>query len=384
MKRFLILILVLFAGCATRALPPMQSPFDHAIWAIHVEDDEGRVLYSQNAHTLMMPASNRKLFASATIASCLGIDHQLETTVWLDGEDLVLKGDGDPSLGSWRYERTHDFDRVADVLASRGITKIKDVVADVSLFSDRITIPGTWKVGNLQSSYAAPVDALAWSENEVPPSRAVPDAALNAANALRAALEMRGITATGVRVNTEPKAWREQIATLPSPFIGELLRTVLKNSHNLYAEMLFKRASGGTYAGSFAIEKQLTTLEAHIDPNETRFVDGCGLSPDDLVAPAATVAILRWMNQPSRRAFWWSTLAQPNNEGTLRRRLVTFESRLRGKTGTINGVAALSGILAMPNGRFRYFSIVVNHNAGDGDEAVKIIDAIVERIAQWR
>ena len=72
-------------------------------------------------------------------------------------------------------------------------------------------------------------------------------------------------------------------------------------------------------------------------------------------------------------------LAQPNNDGTLRRRLVTLEERLRGKTGTINGVAALSGIIAMPDGRYRYFSIMVNHHIGDGDEAVKIIDAIVER-----
>ena len=385
MKRWLIAVAVL-TGCATqqRTLPPIPPPFHHAIWAIHVEDDDGRVLYSQNAHTLMMPASNRKLFASATIANCLGIDRQLETTVWRDCEDLILKGDGDPSLGSWRYARENDFDDVAKLVASRGVKQIKDVVADVSLFSDRITIPASWKVGNLESDYAAPVDAIAWGENELPGDRAAQDAALHAANSLRAALESRGVGVQGVRVNTEPKAWSEKIATLPSPFVGELLRTVLKNSHNLYTEMLLKRASGGTYAGSFAIEEQFARNEARIDPEEIRFVDGSGLSPDDLVAPAATVRMLRWMNDPSRRAFWWATLAQPNNEGTLRRRLVAFEDRLRGKTGTINGVNALSGILAMPNGRFRYFSIVVNHHAGDGDEAVKLIDAMVERISTWR
>lgn len=382
MKRWLIAAAFL-TGCATHTLPPIPKPFDHAIWSIHVEDDDGRVLYSQNAHTLMMPASNRKVFAAATIANCLGIDRQLETTVWLDGEDLVVKGDGDPSLGSWRYARENDFDDLARLLESRGITRVRDVVADVSLFSDRITIPGSWKVGNLQSDYAAPVDAISWGENELPGDRAAPDAALHAANSLRAALEMRGIRVQSVRVNTEPRAWSNQIAKLPSPFVGELLRTVLKNSHNLYTEMLLKRASGGTYAAAFAIEEQFAKSEAHVDPEEMRFVDGSGLSPDDLVAPAATVRMLRWMNHPSRRAYWWTTLAQPNNEGTLRRRLVALEDRLRGKTGTINGVNALSGVLAMPNGRFRYFAVVVNHHAGDGDEAVKVIDAMVERIAGW-
>jgi len=92
--------------------------------------------------------------------------------------------------------------------------------------------------------------------------------------------------------------------------------------------------------------------------------------------------MLRWMNDPVRRGYWWSTLAQPNNEGTLRRRLTPYEQRLRGKTGTINGVAALSGILAMPDGRSRYFVVVVNHHPGDGDGAVKIIDEVVDVIAR--
>ena len=85
---------------------------------------------------------------------------------------------------------------------------------------------------------------------------------------------------------------------------------------------------------------------------------------------------------PATLCFWWMTLAQPNNEGTLRRRLLTLEQRMRGKTGTINGVAALSGILRMPNDRYRYFAVVVNHHGGDGDGAVEIIDAIVSLIAQ--
>jgi D-alanyl-D-alanine carboxypeptidase len=88
------------------------------------------------------------------------------------------------------------------------------------------------------------------------------------------------------------------------------------------------------------------------------------------------------MNDPSRRPFWWPTLAQPNHEGTLRRRLIPFEQRLRAKTGTINGVAALSGILIMPDGHVRYFAIVANHHGGDGDEVVNIIDEVVSKIAQ--
>lgn len=390
----LIVLALLLSSCTTTPqAPPLATridaaihrpPFHHAFWSILVEEEDGRVLYARNADKLSIPASNRKLFVSATAAECLGLDHQLITEIWRDGDDLILRGDGDPSLGSWRYERSGDFNELAATLRTRGITRVRDVIADVSLF-DRNLIPGSWKVGNLGSDYSAPVDALTWGESEIPVDKAVPDPALHAATALRDALAMHDVEVTGVaRIQTEPHAWAERITTLPSPFIGQLLGTVLKNSHNLYAEMLLKRSGGGTYDGGLARERTFLTGAPNIDADSFRFADGSGLSPEDLVTPEATVRILRWMNDPVRRGYWWSTLAQPNNEGTLRRRLAPYEQRLRGKTGTINGVAALSGILAMPDGHSRYFAIVVNHHPGDGDGAVRIIDEVVGMIGENR
>ncbi len=354
-----------------------REPFDRAFWSVLIEEDDGRVLYARNAGKLTIPASNRKLYASAFIADCLGLDSQLRTEIWRDGDDLVLRGDGDPSLGSWRYERDGDFDRLAQELRARGITRVRDVIADVSLF-DRVVYPGGWKLGNIGSDYAAPVDALSWGENEIPVDRAVADAGLHVATALRDALFLWGVEITGTpRVNVEPRTWSERVTTLDSPFVGDLLRAVLKNSHNLYAEMLLKRAGGGTYANAFAMESAFLTSDGGLDPGSFNFVDGSGLAPDDLLTPESTIRVLRWMNHPSRRAFWWATLAQPANEGTLRRRLLPLDARVRGKTGTINGVNALSGIIAMPDGRYRYFSVMVNHHIGDGDEAVAIIDRVV-------
>ena len=355
-------------------------PDEPSLWFVLVEEDDGRVLASVNADKRYIPASNRKLFASATIANCLGLTTQLHTEIRRDGDDLVVVGDGDPSLGSWRYERTEDFNAVADLLVARGVTRVRDVIADVSRF-DRVTIPGSWKHGNLGSDYSAAVDAITWGESEIPTDRAVPDPALHAANALRDALVSRGIAVTGTpRVNTEKRAWGEKVADLPSPFVAQLLATVLKNSHNLYTEMLLKRSADGTYPGAFALERAFATREAHVRNEDFNFADGSGLSPEDLVTPRAIIAMLRWMNEPSRRGYWWATLAQPANEGTLRRRLVTLEHRLRGKTGTINGVAALSGIIEMPNGRYRYFSIASNHHL-DGDKAVEVMDSLVAQIA---
>ena len=381
--RRLLVVALLFTACTTtrQSFTPL-APFENALWSVLIEEDDGTVLREHNADKLMIPASNRKLFAAATIANCLGPTAQLHTDVFRDGEDLIVRGDGDPSLGSWRYFREGDFDQLAETLRAQGLTAIRDVVIDVSAF-DRVTYPGGWKIGNIGSDYSAPVDAITWGENEIANDRAVDNPALHAGDVLRDSLQLRGITIANVRANTEPRTWTNKVASIPSPFIAQLLQTVLKNSHNLYAEMLLKRSGNGTYDSAFALERGLMN-EIRVPRGTFRFVDGSGLAPDDLVTARASVKLLRWMNDPSRRAFWWPLLAQPNNEGTLRRRLVTLEDRMRGKTGTINGVNALSGIIAMPGGRYRYFSIMVNHHIGDGDEALKIIDELVMWSAEAR
>lgn len=382
--------ILLFIGCASTPAPKPAAielpeldtpPFHRAYWAVHVEEDDGTVLFSQNADKLMIPASNRKLSASATIATCLGFDKQLSTEIWRDAEDLVIVGDGDPTLGSWRYERDEDFMIAAAALRSRGLTRVRDVVVDVSRFSDRIIVPGSWEIGYLDAPYAAPADAIVWNENGEA-GKAIRDPAARAARAMIDALVVNDIEVTGTfRLQSEPRAWGEKMLDIPSPFVAQMLTTVLKNSHNVYTEMLLKRAADGTYAGAFATDRAFLTSEVGLDADSFRFADGSGLSADNLTTAKATIRILRWMNEPSRRGMWWALLSQPATPGTLRQRLVTLTDRVRGKTGTIGGVNALSGIIAMPAGRYRYFSIMVNHHAGDGDEAVKIIDRIVERFA---
>ena len=378
----LLFLALLATSCATTQPLVTVPPLRGAIWGIDVEDDSGRVLYEQNAHTLLMPASNRKLFSAATIANCAGFDHQFATELWLDGRDVILRGGGDPSFGGrYTFERDAVFAPFVDALRRRGITSIDgDLVADVSLF-DRVTIPPSWEVGDLGTDYAAPVDALAFAEN-VEGDASIADPAAYTAQAFRDALVHAGIPLRGtICINTAPRAWSERLAVIPSPFLFDLLRTELKYSQNLYAEMLFKDASG-SYEGSEALEANFLTAEAGVDRGDFRFVDGCGLSAHDLVTPAAVVRLLRWMNAPVRRDLWWSVLAMPGDEGTLRRRLPELAPRLRGKTGTISGLNALSGIVAMPGGGYRYFSVIVNHHIAGSAAAVKAIDEVVREIAR--
>ena len=359
-------------------------PYDHAIWGIVVEEEDGTRLYARNADTLLMSASNRKLFAASTVVECLGADHQFATELWFDGNDVVLKGDGDPAFGGRYYDPPSlALQPFVDALRRRGIRRVRNVIADVSRF-DRGTIPGSWKLGNLPYSYAAPVDAITYEENVGPGEITTVEPGLFAADALRQALTFAGIRVDGaLRLNVTPRAWRERVASVPSPFVRQILTTVLKNSHNLYTEVLFKdlSAAPASYGESLAIERRFLTDEVGLKDDEFRFVDGCGLSTDDLVTPAALIRIVRWMNAPARRATFLPLMAETGGEGTLRNRNKALGDRVHAKTGTINGVNALSGVLAMPDGRSRYFSIVLNHHLADGDDANKVIDSIVAAIA---
>lgn len=362
------------------------APFDKALWFVLVEDESGKELHALNAQKLAIPASVRKLFAATTVAVCLGPDTRLRTELWRDGQDLVLRGDGDPTFGSDRYgyDPRSTFRPFISELKSRRITTARDVVADVSLF-DRTTLPGGWKLGNIISYYAAPVDALAFDENEVEET-AVASPGLYTASVFREQLELNGIAVTGmIRLNTVPRAWPEYMGAVESPFVRQILSTVLKNSNNLYAEMLYKRVAPApaSYDQAREIETQFLATEPGIAAGETRFVDGCGLAPDDLVTPRAVVKLLRWLNDPARRPFFYELMAIPGQPGTLRLRLTDFGERIHAKTGSVNGVNTLGGIVRGRDGSYRYFFVAINHHTGSSGKAVELIDSIVREIGDF-
>src|SRR3954471_13316065 len=98
------------ARLATRInMVRLQDPrAQHAIWGISVVDlATSASLYAENADKLFQPASNTKLFTTATALALIGAEDKFVTTdaserppdnVGLIARDLVLVGGGDPEL----------------------------------------------------------------------------------------------------------------------------------------------------------------------------------------------------------------------------------------------------------------------------------------------
>lgn len=147
---------------------------EQALWGVEVKSlDSGRVLYTRNPRTLMMPASNMKILTLAAAAETLGWDYRFRTTLETSGDvrdgalkgDLVVVGTGDPTINGRDHHADAVFDQWAAALKAAGVSRIDGgVVGDARAFESRDLGQG-WSWDYLQDGYAAPVAALEFDEN---------------------------------------------------------------------------------------------------------------------------------------------------------------------------------------------------------------------------
>jgi D-alanyl-D-alanine carboxypeptidase/D-alanyl-D-alanine-endopeptidase (penicillin-binding protein 4) len=151
--------------------------FEHATWGVLVADaDSGRALFATNAHSLLKPASNAKLFTAALALDRLGPDFRIRTDLIFGGDltdegtlrgDLVIFGRGDFSFAG----RFHDGDSsrslapIARALQREGVRRIEGgLITDDSYFRGPPFGAG-WTWDDLQYYYGAEVSALGTEDN---------------------------------------------------------------------------------------------------------------------------------------------------------------------------------------------------------------------------
>jgi D-alanyl-D-alanine carboxypeptidase/D-alanyl-D-alanine-endopeptidase (penicillin-binding protein 4) len=169
---------------ATPAHTPLESDLDaifrapilaRAVVGARIASlDSGRVLYSLNPDTLVMPASNLKILTVAVAAERLGWDYRYETRLEAAGAidadgtlhgDLVVTGTGDTSIGSQDAGPAALFFEWADDLRRAGIRRVDGrLIGDDNAFSDE-TLGAGWAWDYLAAGYAAPAGALNYNEN---------------------------------------------------------------------------------------------------------------------------------------------------------------------------------------------------------------------------
>jgi len=187
----------------------------------------------------------------------------------------------------------------------------------------------------------------------------------------------------------QPTSPRLVLAEQDSQPLREIVKLTNKESRNFCAEMLLRTLGrevehrGGLEDGLEVLNEFARQIGA--EPDETVFADGSGLSRDDLVTPQTLVKLLLHMSSGPAFDFFLDSLPVAGVDGTLagRFKATRLKGRIHAKTGTLEGVNALSGYMDLPSARRLAFSIIGNSHALDETKAEATLDQIALAVYDW-
>ncbi len=182
-------------------------------------------------------------------------------------------------------------------------------------------------------------------------------------------------------------AWSD---TLRSDSLGAVLPELLKPSDNQIAEMLVRALGveesqrGTAEAGLDVMEEQLR--EWGVEAGAIDLRDGSGMSRYNQVTPAAMTRLLRRLWQLPDFELFRDAMPAAAEDGTLDGRLLGTPAagELRGKTGSLSAVHALSGYVRAGDGRTLVYSLLLNGYDSSSDVAVAMEDLVVEQLSLYR
>jgi len=222
---------------------------------------------------------------------------------------------------------------------------------------------------------------------------AIRDPAHYAAWVFQEALERHGIVVEGApraryrsADESAPPSDGVVLARRESPPLFEIVQVINKLSQNLHAELLLHEV-GLVRSGDSSREAGLRELRAFLAaagvPEESyEFEDASGLSRLDLVTPAGTAQLLRYMYLSEDRDGWLETLPIGGADGTLEHRFNGTAGLIRAKTGTMSHVSALSGYVDSHSAGTLAFSILVNNYTASDAAVRSFMDRVVRVILE--
>jgi len=349
------------------------------VYVIDASSGSGKTVCARRGRTRRIPASNMKLFTTATALARFGPDARLATSIYSSGQvdtsgvlhgNLYLVGGGDPALSDPDFARrfigglgTNIFDLSGEVEAA-GIKRVTGQLFSDDTIFDRLR--GVADSGFATSPYIGPLSGLDFDSGYADSSARhfASDPAIAAAKSLAGNLRSAGVQVpSNVAVRALPTTGTGKIGEISSPQMKALTNETDVNSNNFFAEMLLKDlgarfGSGGTTAaGTVVVRKFVRGLGTGV-----RQVDGSGLTVTNRVTPAQVARLLVAMRNTAAGDDFVNSLPVAGREGTVadRMRGTAAAGRCHTKTGTLTGVSALSGYCFNRDGKVMAFSILMN------------------------
>ncbi|CAN5639567.1 D-alanyl-D-alanine carboxypeptidase/D-alanyl-D-alanine-endopeptidase [soil metagenome] len=340
------------------------------------------VLYDRQGDQPLVPASGMKLLTATAVLARRDPEERLRTSVVaslapvggvVEG-DLWLVGGGDPVLGTspWAADFIRQpalftpLEELADRVVAAGVSEVRGrIVGDESRY-DQVRYVESWPPRYAADNEIGPMSALAVNDGFAawdPTHVAFDDPATGAAGVLTGLMRERGVVVLGEAGAGPAPDGASTLADIESPPVAELVTSMLRESDNGTAEMLVKElgwregGSGSTATGRAVVAETLASLGL---PTEgLTVVDGSGLDPANQVSCQLLHDLLEASDDggPVVRG-----LAVAGSSGTLARRFLDTPviGALRGKTGSLRGVASLSGFVDSQGGTELVFASIFN------------------------
>lgn len=210
--------------------------------------------------------------------------------------------------------------------------------------------------------------------------RTVADPTSHFAAAWAELMKQHGVELAGQYRRGEAPEGARVVAEHVSPPLTSVLMDMNKYSNNFMAEQVLRTlaaevggAPGTTERGLELVRQYLDSVG--VDRASYQLVNGSGLSRSIRLSPSVLTAVLLDMAADRRVGQeFLATLAIAGRDGTLERRLDEEPGRVRGKTGTLDGVHCLAGYVDADDGERYAFAFLVNDLPGSVAHARELHD----------
>jgi D-alanyl-D-alanine carboxypeptidase/D-alanyl-D-alanine-endopeptidase (penicillin-binding protein 4) len=166
-----------------------------------------------------------------------------------------------------------------------------------------------------------------------------------------------------------------------SPTLPEVVRDMNKYSNNLIAQQIFLTLSlaqqgVGRYEASRELVQTRLRERAACGSDELQIDKGSGLSRQERISAACLARLLQWAWASPWMPELLASLPIAGQETTARR-ASGAAGRAHLKTGSLNNVAALAGVVDLANGQRQIVVALINHPLAGSDEARAALDAVL-------
>ncbi len=346
--------------------------FSSGRWSISVLDSNRNIIVDVNSQYPLVPASNVKLLSTAYALDQLGTEFRLTTQlVSLGNNKFEIWGQGDPDLNE------ENISQIADKIISIASTNSLSKKLEIILYEEPLSNwwPVSWYKADRLESYGSPITRLALSSNAT--NKSVVDPPSRFKRLLQFELKTRKYFPTfrlKDQTSFKPPLWKKPVLEITSGPMISLISLANSESHNFTAEVLSRHAAN-SWNSDDSSNKLYKWLQRRGIPIEEMYLkDGSGLSRENRLSSLALVALLWEMDNHQLSQYFESSLSVAGVRGTLSQfgSGSIIAGKFRGKTGTLQGVRAITGQLANSSDNQIYTSIIAND--------VSYVDDLIQQI----